>query len=417
MRCVAQAWLVAGTFGCIGVACALPRTGQLDVGSESIPFEDGGSVDAGAVVKPPHDAVGVSTDAASEQSLTPETGPIGHLPPDASVVTGCGASLNSDSKNCGACGHDCLGGSCEGAICQPFTIATGDVPKQIAIDATHVYWTNWGAAPGTGTVVRALKNGANVVTLAGAQQNPLGLALSATALYWTNWTGGAVHACPLTGCASLTTPPVLAGGTHPWAIAIDGSRVFWNANGDGNIWRTPTESGTSTTVAIALNGPVDVKVDATYAYFTSAGEVSRVRKDGAGLLESIARNQIASEYLALDAAHIYWTQNGTAPGYTDGVVMAADLDGANPTRISSSEHRPRGIAVEATGLYWTNYGSAAPAASDGSVMRCSFANKTASRICTPTRVASAQGNPIAIATDADAVYWINERGAVMKLAK
>jgi hypothetical protein len=39
--------------------------------------------------------------------------------------TAC-ANLDSDPKNCGACGHDCLGGPCQGGICQPYKL--GDVP-------------------------------------------------------------------------------------------------------------------------------------------------------------------------------------------------------------------------------------------------------------------------------------------------
>jgi len=31
----------------------------------------------------------------------------------------------SDDKNCGSCGHDCLGGTCVGGKCQPFEIASG----------------------------------------------------------------------------------------------------------------------------------------------------------------------------------------------------------------------------------------------------------------------------------------------------
>ena len=41
---------------------------------------------------------------------------------------GCSASLETDPKNCGACGHDCLGGKCEGAICRPFSVA--EIPRE-----------------------------------------------------------------------------------------------------------------------------------------------------------------------------------------------------------------------------------------------------------------------------------------------
>jgi len=42
-------------------------------------------------------------------------------------ATDCGtacADLSSDAKNCGTCGHDCLGGTCSSGICQPVMLAT-----------------------------------------------------------------------------------------------------------------------------------------------------------------------------------------------------------------------------------------------------------------------------------------------------
>jgi hypothetical protein len=51
-------------------------------------------------------------------------------------------NLESDPKNCGACGRDCLGGICSSGKCQPFVIATttdSQVPW-LTVDATHVLW-------------------------------------------------------------------------------------------------------------------------------------------------------------------------------------------------------------------------------------------------------------------------------------
>src|SRR4051794_8490141 len=43
---------------------------------------------------------------------------------------GCSALSATDPKNCGACGHDCLGGTCEGAVCKPFKLA--GIPQEAA---------------------------------------------------------------------------------------------------------------------------------------------------------------------------------------------------------------------------------------------------------------------------------------------
>jgi hypothetical protein len=31
----------------------------------------------------------------------------------------------TDAANCGSCGHDCQGGACQSAMCQPVTLASG----------------------------------------------------------------------------------------------------------------------------------------------------------------------------------------------------------------------------------------------------------------------------------------------------
>ncbi|HEX7597861.1 MAG TPA: hypothetical protein VF518_06575, partial [Polyangia bacterium] len=49
----------------------------------------------------------------------------------------CGASCanrDSDPKNCGDCGHDCLGGPCEGGYCKPYKL--GDVPTGVVNSLT-----------------------------------------------------------------------------------------------------------------------------------------------------------------------------------------------------------------------------------------------------------------------------------------
>ena len=58
---------------------------------------------------------------------------------------GCETPLVADAKNCGACGHDCLGAACASGECAPAAIVTGEAgPGGIAVDDTDAYWLSAG---------------------------------------------------------------------------------------------------------------------------------------------------------------------------------------------------------------------------------------------------------------------------------
>src|SRR6266542_3041625 len=99
--------------------------------------------------------------------------------------TGC-SDLNSDGRNCGGCGHDCQGGLCQAAKCQPVILASGrNHPTALAIDASNVYWVDTGDLAGNnGAVMQVAANGASLpVPLAPSQPFPQGIAADGTSVY------------------------------------------------------------------------------------------------------------------------------------------------------------------------------------------------------------------------------------------
>jgi Domain of unknown function (DUF5050) len=109
-------------------------------------------------------------------------------------------------------------------------LATGDVPWDIAVDATTVYWTEQGSAPASGKVMKVQKDGTGTTTLAMGQQDPQGMAIDATAVYWANKTDGTICKVPLAG----GTVTVLAKDQmDPENVAVDATSVYWtNTKGD-----------------------------------------------------------------------------------------------------------------------------------------------------------------------------------------
>src|SRR4051812_48420937 len=73
-----------------------------------------------------------STDADGGVPGTPFDGAI-PFGADAAAMDAadCNADLKTDAKNCGSCGHDCLGGACTAGKCAPFKMITLGQPFAI----------------------------------------------------------------------------------------------------------------------------------------------------------------------------------------------------------------------------------------------------------------------------------------------
>jgi hypothetical protein len=68
----------------------------------------------------------------------------------------------------------------------PVLLASGGVTCGIAIDASSVYWTDWGTTDGSGTVMKVPLAGGSPVTLSSGQEFPCAIAVDATSVYWVN---------------------------------------------------------------------------------------------------------------------------------------------------------------------------------------------------------------------------------------
>jgi hypothetical protein len=136
----------------------------------------------------------------------------------------------------------CPVGGCGG---QPTVIANAQaMPEIITSDSSYVYWANSANAniipiPNcctTGSIMKCPLAGCgnSPIVVAAAQDAPYGVAVDDSHIYWTNAAAGTVMACPLGGCNG--SPLTLAVGQNlPVEIAVDDSNLYWANFGDGTI--------------------------------------------------------------------------------------------------------------------------------------------------------------------------------------
>lgn len=327
-----------------------------------------------------------------------------------SICNGACANLKTDSANCGACGHDCQGGLCQNAKCQPVTLAT--VPGQtvgIAVDATHVYFTS----PNLGTVLKVPKGGGATTTLASAISGPTGIAVDSTSVYWAANTGGNVYKAPLGGGNSTVLANAQGG---PLSIAVDATNVYWtNANGAGTVMKIPIGGGTPTVLASGQPTPLGIAIDADYVYWVNGffgsnnATVNKV-PIGGGLPITLASGQTRPTGIAVDSTSVYW--NTVVGNGADSLLKCplAGCPGNIPTILASSQQIGHMsnlilIAVDATNVYW-------PAGPEGKIKRVGINGGV------PIELADLQASPNAVVADANTIYWTTVQGGkIMKLAK
>jgi hypothetical protein len=225
------------------------------------------------------------------------------------------------------------------------------------------------------------------------------------------------HSAAATVIAMLATasPALAAGGTS--AAAPTTGHVYWATIDLNHLPGTIGRANLNGTMvnqsfipgATQPFGSNDVTVDATHIYWVDdrAGTIGRANRDGTGadpnfitgLLDKLTGQvpivTIAATpgSVAVDAAHIYWTD------YATGTIGRANLDGSRVNRkFITGADAPVGVAVDAGHVYWTNTqpGTIGRANVDGGGVNQNFIAGVGSVI--PTG---------GVAVDAAHVYWTN----------
>jgi virginiamycin B lyase len=223
----------------------------------------------------------------------------------------------------------------------------------------------------------------------------------------------------VTAIAMLATAgPALAAGDPTSAAPATTGHVYWSTIdfsglpgtiGRANLNGTMADQNFIPGATQPFASP-EVAVDAAHIYWTDerAGTIARANLDGTGLDQSFitgvsdtgggtvtvpkdggpGTSNFPALRVAVDAAHVYWTNSAT------GTIGRANLDGTHVNRkFITGVGSPLGVAVDAAHVYWAD-------SATGTIGRANLDGTHVNR-----KFITGVGSPLGVAVDAAHVYW------------
>lgn len=304
--------------------------------------------------------------------------------------------LTSDGKNCGACGHDCLGGTCGGGQCQPMMIAQYlGQPSVISVGTEAVYVTT-----DSGYVGRAKKDGSDLETLA----RP-GFASSAyygtsvfedgERVFLVRMLGANLQLshCLTSGCDDTSKA---IGNPYTQFFAVDNvsHKIVWVDYSPSQIWSASTvgvvsgEPIVGGTLASGASG--SRLLYAQGGVFFSDGSIERLPINGGSII-TVAAGPSQLTLLGANGSSLY-VYDGSAVGF----VPLPNGTGRAPTPLVTTKLNPGfdgRFAVDDSSAYWVDQG----------IKTCRLSDCPSSALS----LSLPSDDPVAdIAIDDEAVYWV-----------
>jgi hypothetical protein len=175
------------------------------------------------------------------------------------------------------------------------SIAMSSTPWGLALDATHVYWSDE-----DGTVMRVDKDGQNPIQIASGDAGAYGLALDATHVFWASLISGEIKRANLDGTGVTT---LATGQTDAFAMVVDATRVYWLRQSGGGIWSVEKTGGAPKLVT-AQPTLWAMAIDSSGLYWTAFNKIGRT--DLTTMTDTILAASNQAEGIALGSDRVFW---------------------------------------------------------------------------------------------------------------
>ncbi|MET0810067.1 MAG: DUF5050 domain-containing protein [Thermoleophilaceae bacterium] len=225
----------------------------------------------------------------------------------------------------------------------------GGSPCSLAIDASHIYWSE-----SYGRIGRANLDGSAVDAslVRGTGECPA-VAVDASHIYWTrrdNPVG--IGRANLDGSSPNQTFIDLNFLENPCGIAVDSSHIYWSGASPANSITRANLDGSSPTVIVSeVASPCAMAIDASHIYWAGNSGIDRANLDGTSpeILIPGVGTVFLGYGLTVDNSHIYWTDANKKS------IGSANIDGSAPNPGFITGIVGGSVAVDGSHIYWGDW--------------------------------------------------------------
>jgi hypothetical protein len=224
-------------------------------------------------------------------------------------------------------------------------------PGGVTVDASHIYW----ADTQTNSIGRANLDGSganrNFIpgaadSSAGGGQIPVDIATDASFIYWTD---GNKYVGRATLAGGAVTPHFINAGSSPQGIAVSAGKIYIGEA--DSILYVPATGGMPPSLLKVLSAtPTAIAVANNFIYMAElnpgASSIGRMQTNGSGLDESFVPNLAFPTGVATDGTYVYWADHGGAQN-TIGRALLGTSGATNvlPSFVSEPGG-PAGVVVD-----------------------------------------------------------------------